>query len=123
MATIVHFDISAENLERAKTFYEKIFNWKIIKLPGPMNYYMITTNDLQGHPGIGGGMEKRESSRKSGTINYIGVTSISTTLKLVTEAGGKIIQPVQPIPGYGKLAICTDPEDNTFGLFEEAANI
>ena len=120
MATIVHFDISANDTGRAKTFYEKLFNWQIEKLPGPMNYYLVKTSDMQGNQGLGGGMSAREAGRSNGIINYIGVTSIDTTLKQVIDLGGTILQPAQMIPGYGRLALCTDTEDNIFGVFEDA---
>ena len=60
MPTIVHFDISADSPERAKKFYEELFDWKIERVPGPLSYYLIGTTDLNGEIGIGGGMAKRE---------------------------------------------------------------
>ncbi|WP_418888336.1 hypothetical protein, partial [Maribacter arcticus] len=33
MASIIHFDISAEDVLRAKSFYENLFGWKIEKFP------------------------------------------------------------------------------------------
>lgn len=117
MATIVHFNIGASNPERAKTFYENLFNWKIEKLP--MDYYMISTTDLQGRPGIGGGFSKQGPGDQPGIVNYIGVTSIDTVLKQVTALGGTVLQHKQEIPGYGWLALCTDTENNVFGVFEE----
>jgi len=36
MARVVHFDISAENVERVIQFYESIFGWKFTKWEGPM---------------------------------------------------------------------------------------
>jgi len=119
MATLVHFDISAEDTERAKAFYEKLFNWKIEKMPGPMDYSMIYTNDLKGVPGIGGGLSKRDPGMPAGIVNYIGVESINKVLEQVVVLGGKILLPVQAVPGYGLLAVCTDTEDNIFGVFEE----
>lgn len=122
MATIVHFDLSADNPERAKKFYEELFSWKFNLLPGPMNYYLIETKDLQGNTGIGGGLSKRENPEQNGINNFIGVASIDESLKKVTELGGKVIQPKQPIPGWGALALCMDTENNIFGLFEETNN-
>jgi len=31
---VVHFEIPADNVERAKLFYEKAFGWQISKYPG-----------------------------------------------------------------------------------------
>jgi len=41
MPTIVHFDLPADDVERAKKFYEKLFDWKFDKVPMP--YYLIET--------------------------------------------------------------------------------
>lgn len=119
MATIVHFDISADDTGRAKAFYEQLFGWKIEKI-GPMDYYMISTNDLEGKPGLGGGMAKREAGSHMGVTNFIGVASIDTTLEQITQLGGKVMSQPQPVPGYGIMALCRDTEDNVFGIFEEA---
>jgi uncharacterized protein len=123
MATIVHFDISADNPERAKTFYETLFNWKIELLPGGMNYYMIETADLAGVKGIGGGMAKREPGQETGITNFIGVSSVDETVKKVEQLGGKIVVPKQLVPGFGLMTVCLDTENNKFGLFQEDPNV
>lgn len=123
MATIVHFDINANNIERAKLFYEKLFGWKFEKLP--MNYYMISTEDIDGNPGIGGGLSTRhggDTIPPAGVINYIGVSSLEGALKQVITLGGKVLTEQQSVPGYGILAVCSDTEGNVFGLFEEKIN-
>jgi predicted enzyme related to lactoylglutathione lyase len=119
MATLVHFDIQAENPDRAQKFYQDLFGWKIEKLPGPMNYSLIETSDIKGTKGIGGGMAKRGPSDPPGIVNFIGVESIDKSLKAVETLGGKIIQPKQAVPGWGYLAVCLDTENNHIGLFEE----
>lgn len=118
MSTIVHFDVSADNTDRAKKFYTDVFGWKFTDLPGPMNYRLIETTGLDGKPGVGGGMGKRESG-PAGIINYFGVQSIDATVKKVLDSGGKIITGKQEIPGWGFLAVCVDTEGNTFGLFQD----
>lgn len=118
MPTIVHFDIAVDNPERAKKFYEQLFDWKIELLPGPGNYYLIETTTPDGRKSIGGGMTKREHPGQSIT-NFIGVESINDYLKKVEKSGGRIITPKTPVPGWGFLAICADTENNTFGLWEE----
>lgn len=122
MSTIVHFDISTNDPERAKKFYETLFGWKIELLPGPLNYYMIETTDLKGGKGIGGGMAKRENAQQTGIVNYIGVSSIDECAVTVEKLGGKIIKSKQAVPGWGYLAVCVDTENNKFGLFQEDKN-
>ncbi len=122
MATIVHFDISADNPGRAKKFYEAIFGWKIGPIAGFENYYEIETADLSGIKGIGGGITKRENPQQTCITNFIGVLSIDETIAKLTSLGGKVIQAKQTVPGYGFLAVCTDTENNLFGLFQEEKN-
>jgi catechol 2,3-dioxygenase-like lactoylglutathione lyase family enzyme len=73
LPTIVHFEIPANDIERAKKFYNDLFGWKIEKWPGtdgsqltsaatgqPMEYWLITTTDDKGNKALGGGMMKRQ---------------------------------------------------------------
>lgn len=119
MATIVHFDIGAENPDRAKNFYQSLFGWKFETLPGPMNYTLIQTTDLNEARGLGGGMTKRAKEDQPGIVDFIGVKSIEDSLLAVEQLGGKILKPKQAVPGWGYLAVCLDTENNRFGLFQE----
>src|SRR5665648_347030 len=59
MPTIVHFDIAADNPQRAKKFYEALFGWNIEGPPGMEDYYLIETEDLEGNKSVGGGLGMR----------------------------------------------------------------
>ncbi|HTL80941.1 MAG TPA: zinc ribbon domain-containing protein [Bacteroidia bacterium] len=120
MATLTHFDMSADDPDRAMKFYNELFGWKFNLLPGPMNYYLIETKDLNGKTAIGGGMSKR-TEHQQGVVNYIGVSSIDESIQKVKQLGGKIVQEKQAVPGYGMLAVCLDTENNLFGLFQETS--
>ncbi|VVB54052.1 Uncharacterised protein [uncultured archaeon] len=121
MPTIVHFDVAAENPERAKKFYEKIFGWKIIRPPGPIEYYLIETKGLKGEDGVAGGLGKRGAPNQKIT-NYFGVESVEKYAQLVEEAHGKVLQRKMIVPGWGYLTTCEDTEGNVFGLWEEDSN-
>jgi hypothetical protein len=121
MPTITHFDIPADDVKRAKRFYQDLFGWKIEKLPGPMEYYQISTTNEKGEQGIGGGMAKRENPSDRIT-NYVDVPSVDKYLVKLKQLGGKILLPKTPIPGFGYLAVCLDTENNTFGLWETDKN-
>jgi predicted enzyme related to lactoylglutathione lyase len=121
MPTIVHFDLPADDPERAKKFYEKLFDWKFDKVQMPMPYYLIETKDLEGNPAVRGGMGKRMLPSQQ-VSNYIGVTSVDVYMANVKKLGGNIIRPKTAVPGFGYLAICVDTENNTFGLWEEDRN-
>ena len=38
-----HFDLTADEPERAMKFYKDVFGWKFEKWDGPMEYWMVTT--------------------------------------------------------------------------------
>lgn len=117
MPKINHFEINAEDPIRAKNFYENVFNWKIEKWEGPLEYWLITAGD-EDEPGINGGLQRREN--KEDTIsNYIGVKSVDDTIKKIEKNGGKVIKPKNSIPGVGYYAIFKDPEGNRLDLMEE----
>ena len=80
MPTIVHFDLPADDPERAKKFYEKLFDWKFNKVPMPIPYYLIETKDVEGNPGVRGGMGKRMLPEQQ-VSNYIGVPSVDEYLE------------------------------------------
>ncbi len=117
MSAIVHFDVPAEDTGRAKKFYSSLFDWKFESYPG-MEYYLITTTNIDGTPGVGGGMGKRMDPSQR-MMNYFGVASIDAAMKKVTSLGGKLITGKMPVPGMGYLANCIDTEGNFFGLWEE----
>src|SRR5574337_1302430 len=122
MATIIHFDISADNVERAKGFYEKLFGWTFTKFPGsPQEYYLIETKNSAGEKSIGGGMAKREKEYQRIT-NFIQVDSIDKSIADVLKLGGQVIEPKTAIPTIGFIAGCKDTEDNMFGLIEPVLN-
>lgn len=121
MATVVHFNVHADQIDRAKSFYEQAFGWKFTALPEPMNYYLIETTGANGQKGIGGGLTKRETPHMPGFLNFFGVKSIDEMINKIKELGGSVVTPKQVIPNWGYMAVCTDTENNLFGLFQEDA--
>jgi uncharacterized protein len=112
----IHFDITADNPERAMEFYKTVFGWKFQKWDGPMEYWMATTGDEK-EPGINGGISKKGQSGMP-NMNTIGVASVDQSSQSVAAKGGKVLMPKSPIPGIGWFATCQDPEGNTFGIMQ-----
>lgn len=113
MPTIVHFEIPADDTERAKKFYIDLFGWKIEKTP-EMDYWMITTS---GEKAVDGGMMKRQNPEEKIT-NYIDVPSIDEYAAKVEKLGGKVVVPKAAVPNYGYFAVCIDTENNAFALWQ-----
>lgn len=135
MPTIVHIEIPADDVERAKKFYNDLFRWKIEKWPGatddsqltsaatgqPMEYWMITTTDDKGNKALGGGMMKRQMPEHQVT-NYINVNSVDEYSSKVEMLGGKVVASKHAVPGMGYFALCLDTENNSFAIRESNEN-
>ena len=114
-ASIVWFEIPADDQERAKAFYGKLFGWKIQAIPGMADYSHIDTSGPEASPD--GGLMKRMHPAHTIT-NYVGVPSVTKFMAKVVKLGGTICKPKTAVPGMGYLAICQDTENNTFALWE-----
>jgi predicted enzyme related to lactoylglutathione lyase len=115
----IHFDITANEPERAMKFYQQVFGWKFQKWDGPMQYWMATTGEEK-EPGINGGLSKRGETGMP-NMNTIAVPSVDEYAKMIQESGGNVLQPKTAIPGIGWFATCQDTEDNIFGIIQNDA--
>ena len=125
MSKVVHFEIPAEDLDRAKNFYGSVFGWELQTVP--MNegeYTSVKTTEvdeqtqLPTEPGaINGGMFLRDERLTSPVIT-IDVDGIDDALKQIEAEGGTTVTPRTAIPGMGAFAYFTDPEGNVMGLWE-----
>ena len=121
MPRVVHFEIHADDPQRAVNFYQKVFGWKIEKWDNPSSdYWLISTGDPK-EPGIDGGLMKRMNPQAS-TYNTVGVESLDEFSKRIAESGGKIITPRNTIPGVGYFCYCSDTEGNIFGIIQPDMN-
>jgi uncharacterized protein len=118
MSSIVWFEIPADDVERAKSFYGALFGWKIEKFPGPMEYWHIDTGGGEDTPD--GGLLKRQNPQQQGITSYISVASVDESAAKVEKLGGKICMPKTAVPEMGYFVICRDPENNTFALWESS---
>jgi predicted enzyme related to lactoylglutathione lyase len=115
MPRVIHFEIPADNPDRAGKFDAQVFGWKFNKWSGPQDYWLVTTGE--GQPGINGGMLRRPHPG-AGTVNTVDVNSVDEALIQIQAAGGTVVVPKMPIPGVGYLAYCQDTEANTFGVMQ-----
>ncbi|MFX0054371.1 MAG: VOC family protein [Promethearchaeota archaeon] len=117
MGRVVHFEIVADDAERISKFYKTVFNWKVQKWEGPMDYWFLMTGDEK-EPGIDGAFGIRQSPDDV-VVNTIDVDDVDKYVKLVEENGGEIVRPKQVIPGVGYLAYFKDTEGNLWGMMKD----
>ena len=114
----VHFEIPADDVKRAKKFYEKALGWKISD-PWKMNYFFVITKE-EGEAGINGGLMQRKMPGQP-FMNYIAVASIDRSLKKIEKAGGVVAMPKTEIgQGMGWIAAFKDTEGNIMGFHQAA---
>ena len=120
---VIHFEIQADDIARAKNFYEKVFDWKIEKMMEAdgeegMDYWGLTTGP-DGVPGINGGMYQRGKENLLYTFDCtIQVDDIDETVKAIEKNGGKVRKAKMEIPEVGWFASVTDTEGNSLGLMQ-----
>ena len=116
-SSIVWFEIPADNPERAKKFYSKLFGWKINKFPGMSDYWHIDTGGRDETPD--GGLMRRKHPGQPIT-NYVIVASVDKAAAQVEKLGGTICMERTEVPQMGFFVICQDTENNMFALWEKS---
>lgn len=115
MPRVVHFEIPADDPERAAKFYKEVFGWKIDKWEGPFDYWLVTTGE-DDEPGINGAIMAKEMGEL--VRNTIGVDSFDEYAKKIEAEGGKLLTEKMEIPGIGVMALFQDTEGNISGIIE-----
>jgi len=120
---VAHFEIPADNTERARKFYSSTFGWNMTAVPG-MDYTMVETGPVDDQrmpkePGyVGGGIAKRGGPLEHPVVTIL-VEDLSAAIKKVEKNGGKTVQAKQEIPGnMGWTAYFKDTEGNVVGLYQ-----
>jgi len=118
-SAIVWFEIPADDLSRAKKFYNGLFGWKINAFPKMNDYWHIDTGGADASPD--GGLMKRMCPEHQGITSYVSVESVDKFAARVEKLGGKICKPKTAVPEMGYFAICVDTENNVFAIWERNA--
>jgi uncharacterized protein len=122
---VVHFEVPFDDGDRARKFYEEIFDWQLMTMP-EMGGYTLVTSGPSGDRGptepgyINGGMLSREQAATQGPVIVVDVDSIDAKLIKIEETGGKVLVGKTAVGDMGFAAYFTDPEGNVMGLWENA---
>jgi len=121
---VVHFELPADDLERAQGFYREAFGWDLRPVP-EMGYVLVSTvsTDEQGTPqlpgAINGGMVGRHEPVSAPVVTIL-VTSIEQAAQRIEQLGGVVVRARQPVGTMGFAAYVRDTEGNVVGLWENA---
>lgn len=121
----VHFEIHADDVDRAQTFYRDVFGWQFVdygEFTGSPYFGVITGEE--GEPGINGGLMGRVGgSPVSGqAVNAYVVTMGCDDFDAVAERilanGGAVAVPKTALTGMAWQGYFIDTEGNIFGLHQ-----
>jgi uncharacterized protein len=116
-----YFDLTVQDVDRAKTFFEDVLGWQFQKFDMPYKYFRIQAGPTE-EPGIDGGIGAIKDAPLSGGVPMTQVTipveNLDKVLTLVVAAGGAVVEPKMAIPGVGWYATCAEPGGLKFGLIQ-----
>jgi predicted enzyme related to lactoylglutathione lyase len=122
--SVVHFEIPADRVDRAREFYREAFGWTITPFGGE-DYTMLGTaaSDDQGRPtqpgAINGGLVRR-SNEVSAPVVTVAVDDIDQALEKISALGGQTLIGRTAVPDMGFTAYFMDSEGNVIGLWQSA---
>lgn len=125
MSRVVHFEIQADDVERAKAFYGAAFGWQFqdwSAATGTVYWGVVTGPDDQ--PGINGGLLQRPApagAAGQGTNAYVctmQVEDYDQTERRIVDAGGRVALPKKALTGMAWQGYYLDSEGNTFGIHQ-----
>lgn len=116
MSKVIHFEIPADDPQRAIKFYKAVFGWEIQKW-GQVDYWLVSTGP-EDEPGINGAIMPKNGNQIRDTIS---ITSFEEFAKKIEGQGGKMLTEKMLIPGMGFNGMFKDTEGNEFGIIEITA--
>lgn len=129
MNRIAHFEIHADNPERAVAFYRGVFGWDINKWEGgQFEYWMVMTGKQDEPGGINGGLVRRkgEPPAEGQALNSYVCTIVCDDYdgyaKKIADAGGREVVPKAALVGMAWQGYFKDTEGNIFGLHQADTN-
>ena len=112
----VHVELNSTDLAKAKTFYGKLFDWKLedVDLDRVGTYTMIGVGG-----GTGGGMLKQMiPGAGSFWLAYVLVDDIAAATEKAKSLGAKVMRDVTEVMDMGWLSIIVDPTGAMLGLWK-----
>lgn len=123
---VVWFEIHVNDIKRARTFYETVFDLKMEEMPLPENgdemEMLFFPSDMEAKNSASGALVKMKGAEvgTGGTIVYFKSDDANIEAKQIENAGGKIVVPKTALGDYGFMVIFTDTEGNTVGIHSMA---
>lgn len=114
----VHVELNTTDVEKAKSFYGKLFSWKMEDVPmSTGTYTMINVGE-----GTGGGLMKHPvPGAPSAWLAYVLVDDIAAATQKAKSLGAQVMKDVTEVMGMGWFSIIIDPTGAALGLWKAKA--
>jgi predicted enzyme related to lactoylglutathione lyase len=107
---INYIEFKAHDLEKVKTFYSEVFNWKFTDY-GP-TYTAFDNSGMQG------GFEKTDDPIINGALIVLSHSNLKEVMAKIIAAGGKIVVDIFEFPGGSRFQF-EDPSGNELAVWCE----
>jgi predicted enzyme related to lactoylglutathione lyase len=117
------FEIYIDNIARAKSFYEALFQLTLEPLGDPTDdtiTMLAFPSDYENYGASGALVHAKEvSAGKNSTLVYFSCDDCAVEEARVVDAGGKVERSKMSIGEYGFITLVTDSEGNSIGLHSQ----
>ena len=111
----VHIELNTTDVAKAKSFYGKLFKWKLKDMPMPGGAYTM----IEVGEGTGGGLMKHPVPGAPSTwLAYVLVDDVKAATGKAKSLGATIYKDVTEVPGMGSFSIIADPTGAALGLWQ-----
>lgn len=111
----VHVELNTTDVAKAKSFYGKLFDWKLEDVPMPEGSYTM----IQVGEGTGGGLMKHPiPGAPSAWLAYVLVDDVQATTSKAKSLGATVMKDVTEVMGMGWFSIITDPTGAVLGVWQ-----
>ncbi|MFS8102270.1 VOC family protein [Lentzea alba] len=114
--TRVKFELPADDLERATTFYRSVFGWSAQQLP--FEYVLVDTDGEPVDPADSDGGISPRTEFVQGPVLIIEVPDVDDTARKVAEAGGEVLNAKERVGDFGFSQYVKDSEGSVLCLWQ-----
>ncbi len=111
----IHAELNTTDVDKAKAFYQKLFDWKLEDVSFPeWDYTMIKVGE-----GTGGGiLQQKIPGATSAWLPYVLVDDLEASTRKARSLGATVMKDVMEVPDMGWLSIIVDPTGAMLGLWK-----
>jgi len=112
----MHVELNTTDVAKAKSFYGKLFDWKLQDMPLPDGAYTM----IEVGEGTGGGLMKHPIPGAPSTwLAYVLVDDVKVATVKAKSLGATILKDVTEVPGIGWFSLISDPTGAALGMWQD----